>query len=117
MTTDEIERAAFSGEDILLNLIDEIDKMYYVAVMCLYDCYRVEAISQKNAAERKKTLRDMHDRFDLDREIYRRHRAIEDALGGYHKELETCGCEHCKKLLRLIDGREFPDEYWRQQND
>lgn len=107
MTTDEIERAAFAGNDILPKLMDDIDKMYYVAVRTLYECHRAGAIDKTEAIEHKKQLRNIHDRFDLDREIYRRHRAIEDAFGGYRKELETCGCEHCKKLLRLIDGREI----------
>lgn len=109
MTTDEIERAAFAGNDILPKLMDDIDKMYYLTMLSLYKCHKAGIIDKTEAIERKKQLRNIHDRFDLDREIYRRHRAIEDAFGGYRKELETCGCEHCKKMLRLIDGREIPD--------
>lgn len=109
MTIDEIERAAFAGNDILPKLMDDIDKMYYISVRTLYECHRIGAINKTEAIERKKQLRNIHDRFDLDREIYRRHRAIEDAFGEYRKELETCGCEHCKKMLRLIDGREILD--------
>ncbi len=106
MTTDEIERAAFAGNDILPKLMDDIDKMYYISVRTLYECHRIGAIDEVEAIERKELLRNIHDRFDLDRRIYRQHRAIEDAFGGYRKELETCGCEHCRKMLRLIDGRE-----------
>lgn len=80
--------------------------VYYVGIQSMYEMYRAGLIDKDAAMQKKKKLRNYYDRFSLDREIYRRHRAIEDALGGYRKELETCGCEHCKKMLKLIDGRE-----------
>lgn len=109
-TTEEIEHAAWNNEDISMKTLEFIDMVYYVGVQSIYMLYRAGLIAKDAAMQRKKMLQNYYDRFDLDREIYRRHRVIEDALGGYRKELNTCGCEHCKKLLRLIDGRERPKE-------
>lgn len=109
MTLNQIDQAAYEGYDLLPKLPDDIDKMYFLAVLSMYESYKAGGLDQKKAAERKKQLAALHDRFDIVREIYRRHQAIEDAFGGYRKELETCGCQHCRKMLRLIDGREMPD--------
>ena len=109
MTLNQIDEAAYSGIDIMPRLLDDIDKLYYLAMKSMYEAYKAGGITQDEAAERKNTLRDLHGRFDIDRKIYRQHQQIERSFGGYHRELETCGCEHCKKMLRLIDGREIPE--------
>lgn len=108
-TTEEIEQAAWDRKDISAKTLEFIEMVYYVGVQSIYEMYRAGLIAKDAAMQKKKALRNCYDRFALDREIYRRHRAIEDAFGGYRKELETCGCEHCKMMLRLIDGREILD--------
>lgn len=110
MTLNQIDEAAYSGIDILPRLIDDIDKIYYLAMKSMYEAYMAGGITKDEAAARKDQLRALHGRFDIDRKIYRQHQQIERSLGGYHRELETCGCEHCKKMLKLIDGREIPTE-------
>lgn len=107
MTLNQIDQAAFDGIDIMPRLMDDIDKLYYLAMKSMYEAYKAGGITQDEAAERKNTLRILHDRFDIDRKIYRQHQAIEAAFSGYRKNLETCDCEHCRKMLRLIDGREI----------
>ena len=107
MTTSEIDQGAFEGADLLPKLTDDIDKMYFLAVLSMYESFRAGAIDKKAATARKKQLQQLHDRDNLIRQIYRQHQAIERAFGGYRRELETCGCRHCQKMLRLIDGREI----------
>ena len=107
MTLNQIDQAAFDGIDIMTRLMDDIDKLYYLAVKSMYEAYRAGGITQDEATARKNQLRALHSRFDIDRKIYRQHQAIEAAFGGYRKNLETCDCEHCRKMLRLIDGREI----------
>lgn len=109
MNLNQIDEAAYSGVDIMPKLMDDIDRIYYIAMRSMYESYRVGAITQDEAKTRKQTLRNIHGRFDINRKIYRQHQQIERSLGGYHRELETCGCEHCKKLIQLIDGREIPE--------
>ena len=113
MERNEIDKAAFSGIDILPKLSGSIDKLYYIATRTLYECHRAGVIDIETAALRKKQIEDLCGRFDIDLEIYRRHRAIEEAFGGYRRDLEICGCESCKKMLRLIDGRQLPDCYFK----
>ena len=107
MTLNQIDQAAFDGIDIMPRLMDDIDKLYYLAVKSMYEAYRAGGITQDEATARKNQLRALHSRFDIDRKIYRQHQAIEAAFGGYRKNLETCDCEYCRKMLRLIDGREI----------
>lgn len=105
MTLNQIDEAAYSGVDIMPELMDDIDRIYYIAMWSMYESYRAGAITREEAAERKKTLRNIHGRFDIDREIYRQHQTIERRLAGYRHEVEACGCEHCRRLVKLLDGR------------
>ena len=109
MTLNQIDEAAYSDIDIIPRLMDDIDKLYYLAMKSMYEAYKAGALQQDEATKRKQQLRNLHDRFDIDRKIYRQHQAIEVAFGGHRKNLESCGCENCKKMSRLIDGRKIPN--------
>ena len=105
MTLNQIDEAAYSGIDIMPRLMDDIDKLYYLAMKSMYEAYRTGGITQDEAVERKQQLRNLHDRFDIVRKIYRQHQLIERALAGYRREIEVCSCEHCRRLVKLLDGR------------
>lgn len=109
MTLNQIDEAAYSGIDILPRLIDDIDKIYYLAMVSMYEAYRAGAIGKNEAAARKDQLRALHDRFDIDRKIYRQHQQIERNFAGHRKRLESCGCQNCKDMLMLIDGRKIDE--------
>lgn len=109
MTLDDIDKAALAGEDITCKLLDNVDKIYFYAMQSLYESYHTGSIDRTEAAYRKTQLRRLVSSFDFDRQIYRQHQKIEDSLGGYRKELNTCGCEHCQRLLKILDGREIPN--------
>ena len=109
MNLNQIDEAAYSGVDILPRLIDDIDKIYYLAMASMYEAYRAGAIGKDEAAARKDQLRALHDRFDIDRKIYRQHQQIERNFAGHRKRLESCGCQNCKDMLMLIDGRKIDE--------
>ena len=109
MNLNQIDEAAFSGIDILPRLIDDIDKIYYLAMKSMYEAYRAGAIGKDEAAARKDQLRALHGRFDIDRKIYRQHQQIERNFAGHRKRLESCGCQNCKDMLMLIDGRKIDE--------
>lgn len=109
MTLNQIDEAAYSGIDIMPRLMDDIDKLYYLAMKSMYEAYRAGAIGKDEAAERKNVLRTLHGRFDIDRKIYRQHQQIERNFAGHRKRLESCGCQNCKDMLMLIDGRKIPN--------
>ena len=109
MTLNQIDEAAYSNIDILPRLIDDIDKIYYLAMVSMYEAYRAGAIGKDEAAARKDQLRALHDRFDIDRKIYRQHQQIERNFAGHRKRLESCGCQNCKDMLMLIDGRKIDE--------
>lgn len=111
-TTEEIEKAAWNGKDISAQTLEFIEYVYWLGLTYIYRMYRESLMDKNTAMQKKKILQNCYSGFALNREIYRRHRAIEEAFGEYRKELETCGCKHCKKMLRLIDGRELPDCYF-----
>ena len=109
MNLNQIDEAAYSGVDILPCLIDDIDKIYYLAMVSMYEAYRAGAIGKDEAAARKDQLRALHGRFDIDRKIYRQHQQIERNFAGHRKRLESCGCQNCKDMLMLIDGRKIDE--------
>ena len=109
MTLNQIDEAAYSGIDIMPRLIDDIDKIYYLAMVSMYEAYRAGAIGKDEAAARKDQLRALHGRFDIDRKIYRQHQQIERNFAGHRKRLESCGCQNCKDMLMLIDGRKIDE--------
>lgn len=109
MNLNQIDEAAYSNIDILPRLIDDIDKIYYLAMVSMYEAYRAGAIGKDEAAARKDQLRALHDRFDIDRKIYRQHQQIERNFAGHRKRLESCGCQNCKDMLMLIDGRKIDE--------
>ena len=109
MTLNQIDEAAYSNIDILPRLIDDIDKIYYLAMVSMYEAYRAGAIGKDEAVARKDQLRALHDRFDIDRKIYRQHQQIERNFAGHRKRLESCGCQNCKDMLMLIDGRKIDE--------
>lgn len=109
MTLNQIDEAAYSNIDILPRLIDDIDKIYYLAMVSMYEAYRAGAIGKDEAAARKDQLRALHGRFDIDRKIYRQHQQIERNFAGHRKRLESCGCQNCKDMLMLIDGRKIDE--------
>lgn len=117
MTQKEIEQAAWNGVDIQPQLSEFIEYVYYVGLRNIYESYHSGLTERETAMQQKKQLQQLYSRFDISRRIYREHQAIESALGGYRKGLETCGCEHCKKLLRLIDGREIPNLIGDDENE
>lgn len=109
MTLNQIDEAAYSGIDIMPRLMDDIDRIYYIAMLSMYESYRAGAIGKDEAAARKDQLRALHDRFDIDRKIYRQHQQIERNFAGHRKRLESCGCQNCKDMLMLIDGRKIDE--------
>ena len=109
MNLNQIDEAAYSNIDILPRLIDDIDKIYYLAMVSMYEAYRAGAISKDEAVARKDQLRALHGRFDIDRKIYRQHQQIERNFAGHRKRLESCGCQNCKDMLMLIDGRKIDE--------
>ena len=109
MNLNEIDEAAYSNIDILPRLIDDIDKIYYLAMVSMYEAYRAGAIGKDEAVVRKDQLRALHDRFDIDRKIYRQHQQIERNFAGHRKRLESCGCQNCKDMLMLIDGQKIDE--------
>ena len=109
MNLNQIDEAAYSNIDILPRLIDDIDKIYYLAMVSMYEAYRAGAIGKDEAVARKDQLRALHGRFYIDRKIYRQHQQIERNFAGHRKRLESCGCQNCKDMLMLIDGRKIDE--------
>lgn len=109
MNLNQIDEAAYSNIDILPRLIDDIDKIYYLAMVSMYEAYRAGAIGKDEAVARKDQLRALHGRFDINRKIYRQHQQIERNFAGHRKRLESCGCQNCKDMLMLIDGRKIDE--------
>ena len=101
----KIEKAAAAGADIDSELCNP-DMWLYLALRELYRQHRVGLIDRDQAKKKKAALLARHEleRFYHDSylDVVKMRNRIESQL----VELEKCGCEHCKRLIRIFDGRD-----------
>lgn len=109
MTADEIEQMAKAavdqGEDKPPKLYG-LDRMLYVGLAYLYRAYIRRAALPGQVAQDKRMLLDGYAVAAQSRDIYLEEAKRRNRIGSQLVELEKCGCEHCKRLIRLFDGRE-----------
>lgn len=108
MTANEIESMVAKGE-YYPNKMNTFERAYYFCVECIFKLYQAGELTQTAAIFQKRLYRANYEAWAINQQIVEQHRKIEDSLGGYRKELNTCGCEHCQKLLKILDGREIPN--------
>lgn len=82
------------------------DAMLYIGIRYLYIAYANDLTTQEEVSKEKKSLTAAYRTAAYDWELYmqmaeRRNRVASELL-----MLEKCGCEHCKRLIRIFDGRD-----------
>ncbi len=82
---------------------DSFERFYYYALDICIELYRQKKISRDELINYRLEYRGIYEQLQLWLEILNRHREIEKILG--HAELCIDGCEKCRQVARLIDGR------------
>lgn len=82
---------------------DHFEKFYYYALDICIELYRQKKISREDLISYRLEYKGIYEQLILWLKILRKHREIEKILG--HAELNIDGCEKCRQVARLIDGR------------
>lgn len=82
---------------------DNFEKFYYYTLDICIELYRQKKISRDELRVYRLEYKSIYEDLKLWLKILNRHREIEKLLG--QAELNIDGCEKCKQVARLIDGR------------
>lgn len=106
--TSKIEKAAATGSDMDGELCNP-DMWLFLSLRELYSQYRAGLIDRDRAKKEKATLLA---RYELERFYYDSYLEVvkmRNRVDSQLVELEKCGCEQCKKLIRIFDGMDGTD--------
>lgn len=104
LNADTIERAAMNGEDMNEELCLP-DMWLFLAFRELYRQFRSQAIGKEQARNEKRELIAKHELARFYYDSYIDTVNMRNRVSSKLVELERCGCEHCKELIRIFDGR------------
>nr|DAI95736.1 MAG TPA: hypothetical protein [Caudoviricetes sp.] len=105
LTPDQIERSAMHN-DSLPSGLTQPEQLLYMSFRCLYTSYRAGTITREQAQSEKRELLSEYDKAMRLHEIFKNTCRAQVKLGGMSKEVEQGDCDRCKKIMRILDGRE-----------
>ncbi|MDU7338594.1 MAG: hypothetical protein E7L17_10830 [Clostridium sp.] len=105
MTPVDIERSAMHNDTLPVGLTQP-EQFLYMSFRCLYSSYRAGTITREQAQSEKHELLSEYDKAIRLHEIFKDTCQAQVKLGGLSKEVEQGDCERCKKIMRILDGRE-----------
>ena len=82
------------------------DTVLYIGMRYLYIAYANDLSTQEEVAREKKSLLAAYRTAAYDQELYMQMAKRRNRVGSELLMLEKCGCEHCKRLIRIFDGRD-----------
>lgn len=103
--TSAIERAAAKGEE----LGDDLslpDQLLFLSLRSLYAQWRSKIIDQEKAKSEKRRLLAEHELARFYYESYKATVELRNRVSSELVEIEKNGCDQCKRIVRLFDGRE-----------
>lgn len=83
------------------------DKLLYLSLRSLYDLYRRSGVSRDEAKDIKTKLYEEYRRNSFDERLLDHHARIRNSYSHILTEAEKSGCQICKKLVRVFDGRDL----------
>lgn len=105
MTPDQIERSAMHNDALPAGL-NQPEQLLYMSFRCLYASFRAGTINREQAQSEKRELLQEYYKSARLWEMYRNTCRVRVELGGMSKEVEQGDCERCKKIMRILDGRQ-----------
>lgn len=103
LKSSEIEKLIKQGKP-LPPKADHFEKFYYYALDICIERYRQNKLSREDFKIYYRGYKEIYEQLVLWYEILKKHREIEKLLG--QADLCIDGCEKCRKVARLLDGRE-----------
>lgn len=105
MTADMIDAAARKNEP-LSDSAGLSDRQLYCCLRTLYREYRNGIVSVEQAKREKQKLIDIHKNNALWERIFHEHSRQMTEIGKLSNRVEHDGCEICKQMARIFDGRQ-----------
>lgn len=105
MWTDDLERGAMKSEPMPDNLTMP-EQWLYLSLRILYREYRSGAIEKKQARQEKRKLIDEYELMMLHHRAYQQATERANRYSPLLVEAEKSGCDVCRKIVRIFDGRE-----------
>lgn len=82
---------------------DDFEKFYYYALDICIEMYRHKKLSRDDLRLYQREYKKTYEQMIMWYEILKKHRETEKILG--HAELNIDGCEKCRQVARILDGR------------
>lgn len=106
MMPTELERLAAKGDPLPDNLTAP-EQWLYLSLRILYREYRSGAIEKKQARQEKRKLIDEYELMMLHHRAYQQATERANRYSPLLVEAEKSGCDVCRKIVRIFDGREL----------
>ena len=104
MTTEELCKLAQNNEPMPYGL-SLSEQFLFGTIRNIYAAYRAGTITAEQGKREKNLALAQYESIRLGEEIFRRQAKMAVELGLLMSEANKHGCEICKKMTRLIDGR------------
>ncbi|HCA29770.1 MAG TPA: hypothetical protein DEP23_09490 [Ruminococcaceae bacterium] len=82
------------------------EQWLYLSLRALYREYRSGAVSKEQAAQEKRAILDQYELADMSYRVYKEASDRANQYSAILTEAEKSGCEICKKIVKIFDGRE-----------
>ena len=81
------------------------DMVLFIGLKYIYVAMKSQMTTPEEASLAKKKLVVAYQAAEYDRELYQQETRKRNRIASELVELEKCGCEHCRRLIRIFDGR------------
>jgi hypothetical protein len=82
------------------------DMVLFIGLKYLFIAYKNGLATKEEISIEKKKLLACYKIALIDEDLYLSQTKLRNRISSELVELEKCGCEHCKKLIRIFDGRD-----------
>lgn len=81
------------------------DMVLFIGLKYIYVALKSQMTTPEEASLAKKKLVVAYQAAEYDRELYQQETRKRNRIASELVELERCGCENCRRLIRIFDGR------------
>lgn len=104
----EIEKLAFESQPLPIYHAQS-EQIAYLSMRCVYHDYRLGYLDKEQAQKERGQIKHAYlEQSKKEKLLLSRVRQFDNlrvAMGKVNKDIELHGCELCKKMVRVIDGR------------
>lgn len=82
------------------------DMVLFIGLKYLLVAYKNSLATREEISTEKKKLLASYKIALIDEDMYQSQAKLRNRISSKLVELEKCGCEHCRELIRIFDGRQ-----------